>query len=175
MRQVIRKSITDKWLLVDRASQRIKMDQIPYRLGNHASKQKKSSSSFLRCAVVQCTGCPNKCGLYYWSIPLTKFPKFSQSVSHFHGYLWEYQCKINKAMCATFKGIGNVKEGCWPMASKTVLGSSTRCVGGIGWFLVWDPLVDWGSLGWNVEADWPLKGGATVLAQRVFWAPLPHP
>ena len=24
------------------------------------------------------------------------------------------------------------KEGCWPMASKTVLGSSTRCVGGIG-------------------------------------------
>ena len=109
MRQVIRKSITDKWLLVDRASQRIKMDQIPYRLGNHASKQKKSSSSFLRCAVVQCTGCPNKCGLNYWSIPLTKFPKFSQSVSHFHGYLWEYQCKINKAMCATFKGIGNVK------------------------------------------------------------------
>ena len=33
----------------------------------------------------------------------------SQSVSHFHGYLWEYLCKINKAMCATFIGIGNVK------------------------------------------------------------------
>jgi len=47
------------------------------------------------------------------------------------------QCKIPW----TFPDTGNyqrrfahqkVKEGCWPMASKTVLGSSTRCVGGIG-------------------------------------------
>ena len=37
-----------------------------------------------------------------------------------------------KSPTGTAVPMSDLKEGCWPMASKTVLGSSTRCVGGIG-------------------------------------------